>query len=75
MDESYGTMYKSEEKLSGLLWIFTIMAFVVGCMGLLGLATFNAEQKVKEIGIRKVLGASIFDIMQLLSGNFIKLFF
>jgi len=73
MDESYGAMYKNEEKLSGLLWIFTIMAFVVGCMGLLGLAAFNAEQKVKEIGIRKVLGASIFDIMQLLSGNFIKL--
>jgi putative ABC transport system permease protein len=73
MDESYGAMYKSEEKLSELLWIFTIMATVVGCMGLFGLAAFSAEQRVKEIGIRKVLGASVFQIMSLLSKNFLLL--
>jgi len=73
MDESYGQMYKNEEKLSELLWIFTIMAIFVGCMGLFGLAAFNAEQRVKEIGIRKVLGAGAGNIVALLSKNFIAL--
>ncbi|MBD0332011.1 MAG: FtsX-like permease family protein, partial [Chitinophagaceae bacterium] len=73
MDESYGKMYKSEEKLASLLWIFTIMAIVVGCMGLFGLAAFSAEQRTKEIGIRKVLGASMLNIMGLLSKSFVRL--
>jgi len=73
MDESYGIMYRSEEKLAGLLWIFTAMAVVVGCMGLFGLAAFSAEQRKKEIGVRKVLGAGIFNIMGLLSKNFLLL--
>jgi len=73
MDESYGKMYKNEEKLSELLWIFTIMAIIVGCMGLFGLAAFSAEQRVKEIGIRKVLGASSTNIVALLSRNFVFL--
>ena len=73
MDESYGEMYKSEEKLSDLLWIFTNMAILVGCMGLFGLAAFSAEQRTKEIGIRKVLGATIFNIVTLLSKNFLIL--
>ncbi|MFL5741293.1 MAG: ABC transporter permease [Flavisolibacter sp.] len=71
MDESYGKMYLSEEKLSSLLWIFAIMAIAVGCMGLFGLAAFTAEQKTKEIGIRKVLGANLFHIVGLLSKNFL----
>lgn len=73
MDETYGRMYASEEKLSSLLWIFTIMAIVVGCMGLFGLAAFSAEQRRKELGIRKVLGASVVDIMTLLSRSFLLL--
>jgi putative ABC transport system permease protein len=73
MDESYGAMYKGEEKLSDLLWIFTIMAIIVGCMGLFGLAAFSAEQRTKEIGIRKVLGANVFNIVGLLSKNFLLL--
>jgi len=73
MDESYGAMYNSEEKLSELLWIFTIMAIVVGCMGLFGLAAFSAEQRTKEIGIRKVLGANLFNIVGLLSRSFLVL--
>jgi putative ABC transport system permease protein len=73
MDESYGAMYKNEEKLASLLWIFTIMAIFVGCLGLFGLAAFSAEQRTKEIGIRKVLGASVFNILGLLSKNFIIL--
>lgn len=73
MDETYGTMYKAETKLSDLLWIFTVMAIVVGCMGLFGLAAFSAEQRTKELGIRKVLGANAFNIVGLLSKNFLVL--
>jgi putative ABC transport system permease protein len=73
MDQSYDIMYNTEEKLSVLLWIFTAMAIVVGCMGLFGLAAFSAEQKTREVGIRKVLGAGIFNIMGLLSKNFLLL--
>lgn len=71
MDDTFGKMYETERKLSSLLWIFAIMAIVVGCMGLFGLAAFSAEQRTKEIGIRKVLGASIFHIIGLLSKNFL----
>jgi putative ABC transport system permease protein len=73
MDDTYGQMYKAEEKLASLLWIFTLMAIVVGCMGLFGLAAFSAEQRTKEIGIRKVLGASVTSITTLLSKDFVKL--
>ena len=73
MDETYGKMYASEQKLATLLWLFTIMAIVVGCMGLFALAAFSAEQRTKEIGIRKVLGASVLNIVSLLSKTFIKL--
>lgn len=73
MDETYGKMYVNEGKLASLLWIFTAMAIFVGCMGLFGLAAFSAEQRTKEIGIRKVLGASVLNIMGLLSKNFVKL--
>ena len=73
MDETYGKMYNSEEKLSDLLWIFTLMAIFIGCMGLFGLAAFSAEQRTKEIGIRKVLGANVLNIISLLSKNFLVL--
>jgi putative ABC transport system permease protein len=73
MDDTYGKMYVNEGKLAKLLWIFTAMAIFVGCMGLFGLAAFSAEQRTKEIGIRKVLGASVLNIMGLLSKNFVKL--
>ncbi|HZH36146.1 MAG TPA: FtsX-like permease family protein, partial [Flavisolibacter sp.] len=73
MDETYSAMYKAEERLASLIWIFTIMAILVGCMGLFGLAAFSAEQRTKEIGIRKVLGASLFNIVGLLSKSFVRL--
>jgi putative ABC transport system permease protein len=72
LDESFGQMYKAEDKLSSLLSIFTIMSIVVGCMGLFGLAAFTAEQRTKEIGIRKVLGASVAGIVAMLSKTFLK---
>jgi putative ABC transport system permease protein len=75
MDETYGNMYMTEQKLSDLLWIFAALAIAVGCMGLFGLAAFSVQQRIKEIGIRKVLGATAFNIMGLLSINFVLLVF
>ncbi len=72
LDENFEAMYQSEEKLSTLLWIFTVMAVFVGSLGLFGLAAFNAEQRTREIGIRKVLGASAGDIVVMLSQNFLR---
>ncbi|HMJ48855.1 MAG TPA: ABC transporter permease [Ferruginibacter sp.] len=72
LDESFGKMYKSEDKLAGLLSIFTAMAIFVGCMGLFGLATFTTEQRTKEIGIRKVLGATVLGIIIMLSRKFLQ---
>lgn len=65
-------MYSSEEKLSRLLLIFTALAIFIGCMGLFGLAAFSAKQRVKEIGIRKVVGASVLNITAMLSKNFLR---
>jgi putative ABC transport system permease protein len=72
LDESFGEMYQAEDKLSTLLWVFTIMAIVVGCMGLFGLAAFNSEQRTKEIGIRKVMGATVMSIVTMLSKSFLR---
>ena len=72
LDENFEAMYQSEQKLSTLLSIFTLMAILVGCLGLFGLAAFNAEQRTKEIGIRKVLGATASDIVALLSQKFLQ---
>ncbi len=72
LDENFEAMYQSEQKLSTLLWIFTMMAIFVGCLGLFGLSAFNAEQRTKEIGIRKVLGASGVNIVAMLSKNFLQ---
>jgi putative ABC transport system permease protein len=72
LDENFSAMYNAEQKLSALLWIFTVMAIFIGCMGLFGLAAFSAEQRVKEIGIRKVLGASVLNIVGMLSKTFLK---
>ncbi len=73
LDESYDQMYKTEEKLSALLSIFTVLSVIVGCLGLFALSAFSAEQRVKEIGIRKVLGANVTGIVGLLARNFLLL--
>jgi putative ABC transport system permease protein len=73
LDDSFDKMYKAEDKLKSLLWIFTGIAIFVGCMGLFGLAAYAAERRTKEIGIRKVLGASVQNIIVLLSQDFVKL--
>jgi len=73
LDENINKMYVAEAKLSTLLWIFTALAIFVGCLGLFGLATYAAEQRIKEIGIRKVLGAGVGNLVILLSRDFLLL--
>lgn len=73
MDEEFESLYRADQKLSILILAFSVIAIVISCMGLFGLAAFAAEQRKKEIGIRKVLGASVRNIVALLSGDFIRL--
>lgn len=73
LDENFEEMYQAEDKLKALLGIFTGLAIFVGCLGLFGLAAYAAERRTKEIGIRKVLGASVPNIVVLLSRDFVKL--
>lgn len=72
-DEEFGRQYESDEEFAGLIQNFTWLSIFIACLGLFGLSTFTAEQKVKEIGIRKVLGASVQGIVFLLSQEFLKL--
>jgi putative ABC transport system permease protein len=73
MDELYNKTYVAEQKTGRILNIFTVLTILVACMGLFGLAAYTAEQRAKEIGIRKVLGASVPQITSLLSKQFLKL--
>ena len=73
LDDAYNQMYQTEARLGSLLSYFTFLALFIACMGLLGLATFIAQQRTKEIGVRKVLGASLSDILVLLSKDFTRL--
>jgi putative ABC transport system permease protein len=73
LDETFDQSYRAEELLSEIFTSFTIFAIFIACLGLFGMASFTAEQKTKEIGIRKVLGASIPGIVLLLTKNFLKL--
>jgi putative ABC transport system permease protein len=73
LDDRYQKLYESEMKQSQLFTGFSVLAIFIGCLGLFGLATFNTMQRVKEIGIRKVLGASVPHILVLLSREIIIL--
>jgi putative ABC transport system permease protein len=73
LDDEVQKQYSSEITLSGIINLFTIMAIFISCLGLFGLAAFSAEQRRKEIGVRKVLGASVAGITTLLSKEFLKL--
>jgi putative ABC transport system permease protein len=72
LDNRINQLYKSEKKMQGLFVIFSALSVLVACLGLLGLVSFTAELKTKEIGIRKVLGASTGHVIVLLSKEFIK---
>ena len=73
LDDLFDAQFRSEERLNTIFSSFSVLAIVIACLGLFGLASFMAEQKRKEIGIRKVLGASIGEIVGLLSSQFLKL--
>ncbi len=73
LNDSFDEMYRSEQRAGKIALIFSVLAIFIACLGLFGLATFIAEQRTKEIGIRKVLGASVQSIVQMLSKDFLKL--
>lgn len=73
LDEEYNSMYRSELRLGNIVNIFSGIAVLLACMGLLGLSSYAVYQRTKEIGIRKVLGASLTHITTLLSKDFLKL--
>ena len=73
LDTAFDRMYTNEERLSQILFSFAVLAVIISCLGLLGLSSYTAEEKTKEIGIRKVLGASSWKIVSLFSMNFTKL--
>ena len=72
LDREFDWMYRSEERMGGILKYFSVVAVLIGCLGLFGLASFMAEQRTKEIGVRKVLGASVGGIVVLLTREFTK---
>ena len=72
LDEAFDSNYKQEDRLAGLFSVFTVVTIVIACLGLFALATFSAQQRIKEIGIRKVLGASVGSIGALLSRDFMR---
>ena len=71
-DQEYAKLYSNEQSVSKLSGYFAFLAIFISCLGLFGLATFTAEQRTKEIGVRKVLGASVPNIVSLLSSGFLK---
>lgn len=75
LNESYNRMYKEEVQTGMLFSAFTVLALFIACLGLIGLAAYTAQQRKKEISVRKVLGASMPMIVGLLSGHFLKLIF
>jgi putative ABC transport system permease protein len=73
VDDEYAKKFANEERISSLATFFASLAIFISCLGLFGLASFVAEKRTKEIGVRKVLGASIFIIWRLLSKEFVLL--
>ncbi len=72
IDENFDSLYRTEEKLGQVFGVFSLLAVFIACLGLFGLASFTAERRIKEIGIRKVLGAPAAGIVLLLSRDFMK---
>jgi putative ABC transport system permease protein len=73
MDDAFDSQYKAEDRLAKLFDVFTVITILIACMGLFALAAFTARQRTKEIGIRKVLGASVAGIASMLSKDFLGL--
>lgn len=73
LDETFGEQYKADQRFATLFGVFAALAITIACLGLFGLASFTSQQRKKEIGVRKVLGASVLGIVSLLSKDFLKL--
>ena len=73
LDDYFNAQYESEKRFEKLFVSFAVLAIIIGCIGLFGLSAYTASQRIKEIGIRKVLGASVSDIAKMLSRDFMKL--
>ena len=73
VDDEFNRKFAAEERIGKLAGAFAALAIFISCLGLFGMASFMAEQRMKEIGVRKVLGATVFNLWQLLSGDFIVL--
>ena len=73
VDEEYDSRFRGESRIGELAGFFTILAIFISCLGLFGLASFVAEQRTKEIGVRKILGASVFNLWRMLSRDFVVL--
>jgi putative ABC transport system permease protein len=73
VDEAYAKKFGQEQRVGKLSAIFAVLAMIICCLGLFGLASFVAEQRTKEIGIRKVVGASVFNLWKMLSKDFVFL--
>ena len=73
MDDDFNNIYKTEQRMGGISLSFSLLAIFIACLGLFGLAAYAAEQRTREIGIRKVLGASVGGIISLLSRDFLRL--
>ncbi len=73
MDDRFNRMYTAEQKVGNIFTIFCSLAILIACLGLFGLASYTAEQRTKEIGIRKVMGASVWSVVMMFSKGFTKL--
>lgn len=75
VDDEFNTKFRTEERIGKLSSVFSVLAIFVSCLGVFGLASFFAEQRAKEVGVRKILGASVFNIWEILSKDFVLLVF
>jgi putative ABC transport system permease protein len=73
VDEEYDSRFRGESRIGELAGFFTVLAIFISCLGLFGLASFVAERRTKEIGVRKILGASVFNLWKMLSKDFVLL--
>ena len=73
LDSDFDALFREEQRMGSIFLVFTVLAIVIACLGLFGLASYTTEQRAKEMGIRKVMGASVTRLVGLLSGSFTKL--
>ena len=72
LDEEYNNLYSADEKMGKLFFFFSLLIIFVACLGIFGLTSFLSEQRSREIGIRKVMGSSVMNIVRLLTADFTK---